>query len=63
MNGGQDYPLTVQFAATDSINGFFLRFLLSWAFWGVACAFDGFVGHVWVNCTTILKNNAMMVEP
>ena len=32
-------------------------------FLGVACAFNGFAGHMRVNCTTILTNNAMMEEP
>ena len=61
MNGGQDYPLTVQFAATDSINGFFLRFLPYWAFWGLLVPSKGSLDTC--GCTTILKNNAMMEEP
>ena len=40
--------------ASDFIDYFFLRFRPSLAFFGLACAFDGFVGYVWVNCTTIL---------
>ena len=41
-------------AASDFIDCFFLRFHFSLAFFGLACTFDGFVGYVWVNCTSIL---------
>ena len=50
-------------AATDSINSFFLAVSPFLGFMGVAFAFNGFVGHMWVNCITILTNNAMIEEP
>ena len=63
MNGGQDYPLTIQLLLLILSTVFFLAVSPFLGFLGVACAFDGFVGHVSVNCTTILTNNAMMEEP
>ena len=56
------YSLTIQLLLLILSTVYSCGVSLPWLF-GACLRIQWFVGHVWVKCTTILTNNAMMEEP